>query len=135
MYAWSTSARTTACSDAGSVRAASSAAPIESFAAARADSGTCDAEPTTEWKRAANMLPMTATPSAPPVWRVVSLTAEPTPAFAGGNEPMIDSVAGATVNPIPAPKMALTRTPSTTDDMIVSDVYMNSAAATTSKPP
>ena len=31
-----------------------------------------------------------ATPRAPPIWRVVSLTAEPTPAFAGGSEPMID---------------------------------------------
>ena len=40
-------------------------------------------------------LPTIATPSAPPIWRVVSLTAEPTPAFASGSEPMIDSVAGA----------------------------------------
>ena len=36
---------------------------------------------------------MTATPSAPPTWRVVSFTAEPTPALASGSEPMIDSVA------------------------------------------
>ena len=35
---------------------------------------------------------MTATPSAPPSSRVVSFTADPTPAF-GGNDPMIDSVA------------------------------------------
>ncbi len=33
---------------------------------------------------------------------MVSLTAEPTPALAGGSEPMIDSVAGAMVRPIPA---------------------------------
>ena len=40
-------------------------------------------------------LPMTATPRVPPSSRVVSLTAEPTPAFSVGSEPMIDSVAGA----------------------------------------
>ena len=50
---------------------------------------------------AANTLPMTATPSAPPAWRVVSLTADPTPAFAFGSEPMIDSVAGAMIRPMP----------------------------------
>ena len=47
------------------------------------------------------MLPRTATPSAPPTWRVVSLTAEPTPALASGSEPMIDSVAGAIVRAKP----------------------------------
>ena len=46
-------------------------------------------------------LPMMATPSAPPTWRVVSFTAEPTPALASGSEPMIDSVAGAMVSPMP----------------------------------
>ncbi len=46
---------------------------------------------------------MTATPTAPPVWRVVSLTAEPTPARLGGSDPMIDSVTGAAVMPIPRP--------------------------------
>ena len=39
--------------------------------------------------------PNTATPTAPPICRVVSLTAEPTPAFAFGSEPMIESVHGA----------------------------------------
>ena len=47
-------------------------------------------------------LPSTATPRAPPTSRVVSLTAEPTPACAGGREPMMDSVAGAMVSPMPA---------------------------------
>ena len=46
--------------------------------------------------------PMIATPSAPPTWRVVSLTAEPTPALARGSDPMTDSVAGAIVMPMPA---------------------------------
>ena len=40
------------------------------------------------------MLPTTATPSAPPSSRVVSLTAEPMFARSGGSEPMIDSVGG-----------------------------------------
>ena len=44
---------------------------------------------------------MMATPSAPPTWRVVSFTAEPTPALPSGNEPMIDSVAGAIVSAMP----------------------------------
>ena len=39
--------------------------------------------------------PNTATPTAPPIWRVVSFTAEPTPALARGSEPMIESVHGA----------------------------------------
>ena len=47
-------------------------------------------------------LPMMATPRAPPIWRVVSLTAEPTPAFSRGSEPMTDSVAGAITMPMPA---------------------------------
>ena len=42
------------------------------------------------------MLPTTATPSAPPTSRLVSFTAEPTPAWSRGSEPMIDSVDGAT---------------------------------------
>ena len=44
---------------------------------------------------------MTATPRAPPIWRVVSFMAEPTPALFGGSEPMIDSVAGAMTSPMP----------------------------------
>ena len=36
----------------------------------------------------------TAMPSAPPTSRVVSLTAEPTPALAGGNEATMAAVAG-----------------------------------------
>jgi hypothetical protein len=52
------------------------------------------------------MLPNTATPSAPPTWRVVSFMAEPTPALASGSEPMIDSVAGAMVKPMPMPSRA-----------------------------
>ena len=49
------------------------------------------------------MLPTIATPSAPPSSRVVSLTADPMFARAGGSESMIDSVAGAPARPMPAP--------------------------------
>jgi hypothetical protein len=49
------------------------------------------------------MLPITATPRVPPRIRVASLTAEPMPALAAGTAPMIDSVAGALVSPIPEP--------------------------------
>jgi hypothetical protein len=45
---------------------------------------------------------MMATPRAPPTWRVVSFTAEPTPALPSGSEPMTESVAGAMVRPMPA---------------------------------
>src|SRR6266550_1305458 len=78
---------------------------------------------------------MTATPSAPPTWRVVSLTAEPTPALPGGREPMIDSVAGAVVKPMPAPKTTRTSPPRTADDINVSEAYIASDAATISSPP
>ena len=61
---------------------------------------------------------MIATPSAPPVWRVVSLIAEPTPARLGGSDPMIDSVAGADVSPRPMPNSARTAHPPTKDDMM-----------------
>ncbi len=33
------------------------------------------------------MLPITATPKAPPTWRVVSLMADPTPARPAGRRP------------------------------------------------
>ena len=51
----------------------------------------------------ANTEPMMATPRAPPICRVVSFMADPTPAFEGGREPMIDSVAGAIARPMPMP--------------------------------
>ena len=53
------------------------------------------------------MLPITATPSVPPNRRVASLTAEPTLALAVGTAPMIASVAGALVRPIPVPRMSI----------------------------
>ena len=49
------------------------------------------------------MLPSTATPSVPPMSRVASLTAEPTPARLRLTTPMIASVAGAEVSPMPSP--------------------------------
>src|SRR6266508_791 len=64
----------------------------------------------------ANTLPTTATPTAPPVCRVVSLTAEPTPAFASGSEPMIESVAGAIVSASPHAVITNRHTRSPYDD-------------------
>ena len=46
---------------------------------------------------------MTATPSVPPSSRVESLTADPTPAWRIETAPMMDSVAGAEVSPMPSP--------------------------------
>src|SRR6478609_4019813 len=46
-------------------------------------------------------LPSTATPSAPPSSRVVSFTAEPTPALCSGSDRMIAPVDGAVVMPMP----------------------------------
>src|SRR6478736_2232186 len=53
---------------------------------------------------------MTATPRAPPTCRVVSLTAEPTPALPSGTEPIIDSVAGAMVSAMPLANSACRQT-------------------------
>ena len=50
----------------------------------------------------ATRLPITATPSAPPSSRVVSFTAEPTPALCSGSERMIAPVDGAVVMPMPS---------------------------------
>ena len=47
------------------------------------------------------MLPSTAMPSAPPSSRVVSLTAEPTPALLSGTDDMIAPVAGGIVSAMP----------------------------------
>ncbi len=52
-------------------------------------------------------LPITATPSVPPSRRMASLIAEPTPAWAAGTTPMIASVAGALVRPMPVPSTTI----------------------------
>jgi len=48
------------------------------------------------------MLPNTATPSTLPMFRVVSFTAEPTPARAGGSSRIEADVAADMASPIPA---------------------------------
>ena len=60
------------------------------------------------WKWLAMSDPNTATPTAPPIWRVVSFMAEPTPAFARGSDPMIESVHGARTFAMPRPISAVT---------------------------
>ena len=62
------------------------------------------------------MLPRIATPRAPPIWRVVSLTADPTPALASGSEPMIELVAGVITMPSPVPSRARTAATSQYDE-------------------
>ena len=52
------------------------------------------------------MLPRMAIPSAPPSSRVVSFTADPTPAFDIGTALISSPVAGAAVMPMPAPSTA-----------------------------
>ena len=49
---------------------------------------------------------MTAIPSEPPTWRMLLITAEPTPAFATGTEPIAAAVVGAIVVAIPTPPMS-----------------------------
>ncbi len=85
------------------------AAPIDSRAPSSAGSGTpATAAPANPSAYSdANTLPITATPSVAPSSRVVSLTAEPIPAFAVLTAPMIDSVAGAVVRPMPVPSRTI----------------------------
>ena len=84
--------------------ATASAPPSEPLAASTASAGSGEPERNStifEPYTDDSTLPTIATPNAPPIWRVVSFTAEPTPALASGNEPMIDSVAGAIVSAMP----------------------------------
>ena len=67
------------------------------------------ASPNDERKWLATRLPSTATPSAPPSSRLVSFTAEPTPALCNGSDRMIAPVEGAVVKPMPS---ACTTSPS-----------------------
>ena len=55
------------------------------------------------------MLPNTATPSTLPMLRVVSFTAEPTPASAGGSSCMEADVAADMASPIPELVMTMAR--------------------------
>jgi hypothetical protein len=53
------------------------------------------------------MLPITATPQRCAGDSRASLTAEPTPALAADTAPMLDSIAGALVRPIPDPMQTI----------------------------
>ena len=55
-------------------------------------------------------VPSTATPRAPPIWRVVSFMAEPTPALPCGIEPITELVAGLMVMPMPRATMHMPMT-------------------------
>src|SRR5918993_1727548 len=78
-------------------------------------------------------LPMMATPRAPPIWRVVSFTADPTPALSRGSAPMTDSVAGAIVMPIPtAIVQNITMTTAYGDVLVRNDIDVRASVTTQS---
>ena len=52
---------------------------------------------------AAMIAPISATPIEPPTWRMLFMTAEPTPALSVGTEPMIAAADGVIVSDIPTP--------------------------------
>src|ERR1035438_5934588 len=49
------------------------------------------------------MLPMTATPRAPPTWRATALAADPTPESPWGTDPTTELVAVGSRSPAPSP--------------------------------
>ena len=65
---------------------------------------------------------MIATPNVPPSSRAVSLTADPTPALAGGSAPMMASVAGALTRPSPPPMKSIWPTTNQYDEVAESRV-------------
>ena len=73
-------------------------------------------------------------PSAPPSSRVVSLTAEPTPALSSGTVLMISLVAGAAVMLMPAPSTANAAAITTYGVSGVSTVRMPKPPATITSP-
>ena len=90
-----------------------SAATIDDVAESMTGCGTRAADSSSVSRVAktlANTDPITATPRVPPSSRVVSFTADPTPALSGGSAPMMDSVAGLVVSPSPAATMIMLMT-------------------------
>jgi len=79
--------------------------------------------------------PMTATPSAPPTWRVTSLIADPTPALASGTALMTDAVAGAIAKPIERASPNVTRQSSGAAMSGVHARLVLRTAATPNRPP
>ena len=51
----------------------------------------------------ATTAPITAMPREPPTWRMLLITAEPTPAFATGTEPIAAAVVGVITSAMPKP--------------------------------
>ena len=60
--------------------------------------------------RVASMLPITATPSAPPTCMNVPLVAEPTPVSPRGTDPMTEAVVHGMASPAPMPSMTIPAT-------------------------
>ena len=82
-----------------------------------------------------NSEPTTATPSVPPSSRVASLTAEPTPARAGGSTSRIDSVAGVEIRPMPRPISTICGTITVAYDASTATVEIHRNAAPNSTSP
>src|SRR2546429_7668807 len=55
------------------------------------------------WIWVATTAPMIAMPSEPPTWRMLLMTAEPTPALATGTDPIAAAVVGVITSAIPKP--------------------------------
>src|SRR3981189_3367716 len=86
------------------------AAAVERFIVERTSTGNpppAEGEPMPPAYTDAKTLPTIATPSVPPNSRVLSLTAEPTPALSALSDPMIASVAGAVASPSPPPRSTI----------------------------
>ena len=73
-------------------------------------------------------------PRAPPSSRVVSFTADPTPAFDRGTDDMISPVAGAAVMPMPAPSTANAAATTRYGVSVVSEVSAAKPTATMPSP-
>ena len=88
------------------------AAPTESCAVVSAEPGSAPSAPPARCAAQIelNTEPTTATPRVPPSSRVASLTADPTPARAGGSTSRIDSVAGLEISPMPSPMRTICTT-------------------------
>ena len=55
------------------------------------------------WICVATTAPITAIPSEPPTWRMLLMTAEPTPALSTGTEPIAAAVVGVITRAMPKP--------------------------------
>ena len=89
--------------------------------------------PTRSW--VAITVPMIATPNEPPTWRMLLITAEPTPAWSTGTELIAAAVVGAIVIAIPRPATSSPGRMFPIDDRTSSVAKIRSDAASNVIPP